>query len=231
MATLFVVATPIGNLEDLSPRAARVLAESPVVAAESVGRAKKLLAHLGLSGKWLISCREANRRQAAAKVLQALGEGKDVALISDAGTPGLSDPGQAVVEQTAKLGYRISPVAGPSALAAALSVAGIKQAPFVFLGFLPAKPGARKRLLEQAGANGWSLVAYEAPHRMADAAKDLGEVLGERRVVVCRELTKLHEEILRTHLRRAGGAPGPGQAQGRDNPGDRSGTGPGGRPG
>lgn len=198
MATLFVVATPIGNLEDLSPRAARVLAESPVVAAESVGRAKKLLAHLGLGGKWLISCREANRRQAAAKVLEALGEGKDVALISDAGTPGLSDPGQAVVEETAKLGYRISPVAGPSALAAALSVAGIKQAPFVFLGFLPAKPGARKRLLEQAGAKGWSLVAYEAPHRMADAAKDLGEVLGERQVVVCRELTKLHEEILRT---------------------------------
>ena len=126
MATLFVVATPIGNLEDLSPRAARVLAESPVVAAESVGRAKKLLAHLGLGGKWLISCREANRRQAAAKVLEALGEGKDVALISDAGTPGLSDPGQAVVEEVAKLGHRISPVAGPSALAAALSVAGIK---------------------------------------------------------------------------------------------------------
>jgi len=198
MATLFVVATPIGNLEDLSPRAARVLKESPVVAAESVGRAKKLLAHLGLSGKWLISCREANRRQAAAKVLEALGEGKDVALISDAGTPGLSDPGQAVVEEVAKLGHRISPVAGPSALAAALSVAGIKQAPFVFLGFLPAKSGARKRLLEQAGANGWSLVAYEAPHRMADAAKDLGEVLGGRQVVLCRELTKLHEEILRT---------------------------------
>ncbi|MCF8041999.1 MAG: 16S rRNA (cytidine(1402)-2'-O)-methyltransferase [Desulfarculaceae bacterium] len=198
MATLFVVATPIGNLEDLSPRAARVLRESPVVAAESVGRAKKLLAHLGLSGKWLISCREANRRQAAAKVLEALGEGKDVALISDAGTPGLSDPGQAVVEEVAKLGHPISPVAGPSALAAALSVAGIKQAPFVFLGFLPVKSGARKRLLEQAGASGWSLVAYEAPHRMADAAKDLGEVLGERQVVVCRELTKLHEEILRT---------------------------------
>ncbi|MCB2190857.1 MAG: 16S rRNA (cytidine(1402)-2'-O)-methyltransferase [Deltaproteobacteria bacterium] len=198
MATLFVVATPIGNLEDLSPRAARVLTQSPVVAAESVGRAKKLLAHLGLSGKWLISCREANRRQAAAKVLQALGEGKDVALISDAGTPGLSDPGQAVVEEVGKLGHRISPVAGPSALAAALSVAGIKQAPFVFLGFLPAKSGARKRLLEQAGASGWSLVAYEAPHRLAEAAKDLGQVLGERQVVVCRELTKLHEEILRT---------------------------------
>jgi 16S rRNA (cytidine1402-2'-O)-methyltransferase len=229
MATLFVVATPIGNLEDLSPRAARVLDESPVVAAESLGRAKKLLAHLGLSGKWLISCREANRRQAAAKVLQALGEGKDVALISDAGTPGVSDPGQAVVEEVAKLGYRISPVAGPSALAAALSVAGTKQAPFVFLGFLPAKPGARRRLLEQAGALGWSLLAYEAPHRLAQAAEDLGEVLGERPVVVCRELTKLHEEILRSTCAELAGrlepdklrgevtlVIGPGQAQGPD---------------
>lgn len=214
MATLFVVATPIGNLEDLSPRAARVLAESPVVAAESVGRAKKLLAHLGLSGKWLISCREANRRQAAAKVLEALGEGKDVALISDAGTPGLSDPGQAVVEEVAKLGHRISPVAGPSALAAALSVAGIKQAPFVFLGFLPAKAGARKRLLEQAGAGGWSLVAYEAPHRMADTAKDLSEVLGERQVVLCRELTKLHEEILRTNCAELAGRLDPDKLRG-----------------
>lgn len=198
MATLHIVATPIGNLEDLSPRAARVLEQSPVVAAESVARAKKLLAHLGLPGKRLISCREANRRQAAAKVLEALDEGRDVALISDAGTPGLSDPGQAVVQEVAKTGHRVSPVAGPSALAAALSVAGINQAPFIFLGFLPAKTGARKRLLEQAGAGGWTLVAYEAPHRMADTARDLGEVLGERQVVVCRELTKLHEEIVRT---------------------------------
>lgn len=197
MATLYMVATPIGNLEDLSPRAARVLRQSPVVAAESIGRAKKLLAHLGLEGKRLISCREANRRQASAKVLEALDQGHDVALISDAGTPGLSDPGQAVVEEVAQTAHRISPVAGPSALAAALSVAGLRQAPFIFLGFLPAKPGARKRLLAQAGASGWTLMAYEAPHRMADTARDLGEVLGERQVVVCRELTKLHEEILR----------------------------------
>ncbi len=198
MATLYIVATPIGNLEDLSPRAARVLGESPVVAAESLTRAKKLLAHLGLGGKRLISCREANRRQASAKVLEALGEGQDVALISDAGTPGLSDPGQAVVAEAARLGHGVSPVAGPSALAAALSVAGVKQAPFVFLGFLPAKPGARQRLLEQAGASGWTLVAFEAPHRMADTARDLGQVLGEREVVLCRELTKLHEQVLRT---------------------------------
>ncbi len=197
MATLYVVATPIGNLEDLGPRAARVLSEAPVVAAESVERTKKLLAHLGLSGKRLISCREANRRQAAAKVLQALGEGRDVALVSDAGTPGLSDPGEEVVAQAAAMGYVISPVAGPSALAAALSVAGFKQVPLSFLGFLPAKAGARRRLLEQSAASGWTLAMFEAPHRLMDAAQDLADILGPRPVVLCRELTKLHEQVLR----------------------------------
>jgi len=197
MATLYVVATPIGNLEDLGPRAARVLAEVPVVAAESVERTKKLLAHLGLSGKRLISCREANRRQAAAKVLDALGQGKDVALVSDAGTPGLSDPGEEVVARAAAMGYVISPVAGPSALAAALSVAGFKQVPLSFLGFLPAKAGARRRLLEQTAASGWTLAMFEAPHRLRDTALDLAEILGPRRVVLCRELTKLHEQVLR----------------------------------
>ncbi|MCB2225957.1 MAG: 16S rRNA (cytidine(1402)-2'-O)-methyltransferase [Desulfarculaceae bacterium] len=197
MARLFVVATPIGNLEDLGPRAARVLAESPVVAAESVERTKKLLAHLGLSGKRLVSCREANRRQAAAKVLEALGQGQDVALVSDAGTPGLSDPGSAVVEAASALGYEVSPVAGPSALAAALSVAGFAQVPFSFLGFLPAKTGARRKLLTLAAATGWTLALFEGPHRLEATAHDLAELMGERQVVICRELTKLHEQVVR----------------------------------
>ncbi|MCF8034624.1 MAG: 16S rRNA (cytidine(1402)-2'-O)-methyltransferase [Desulfarculaceae bacterium] len=197
MATLYVVATPIGNLEDLGPRAARVLAESPVVAAESVERTRKLLAHLGLKGKRLISCRESNRRQAAAKVLDALGQGQDVALVSDAGTPGLNDPGEAVVASVAALGYNICPVAGPSALAAALSVAGFKQAPLSFLGFPPAKAGARRRLLSQAAATGWSLALFEGPHRLEATAQDLAELMGGRQVVVCRELTKLHEQVVR----------------------------------
>ena len=197
MATLYVVATPIGNLEDLGPRAARVLADSPVVAAESVERTKKLLAHLGLRGKRLISCRESNRRQAAAKVLDALGQGSDVALVSDAGTPGLSDPGEAVVAAAAGMGYVVSPVAGPSALAAALSVAGFKQAPLSFLGFPPVKAGARRRLLSQAAATGWSLALYEAPHRLEATAQDLAGLMAERQVVVCRELTKLHEQVVR----------------------------------
>ncbi|MEW5914623.1 MAG: 16S rRNA (cytidine(1402)-2'-O)-methyltransferase [Thermodesulfobacteriota bacterium] len=198
MATLYVVATPIGNLKDLSPRAQEVLQSAPVVAAESLQRARKLLSHLGLRGQRLISCREANRRKAVAEVLEVLGAGQEVALISDAGTPGLSDPGAAVVAAAAQMGHRVMPVAGPSALAAALSVCGLKQAPLVFLGFLPTKPGPRKKLLAQAGASGWSLALFEAPHRLAQTAADLLEVLGDRPLVMARELTKVHEEVAHT---------------------------------
>ncbi len=198
MATLYVVATPIGNLQDLSPRAAEVLTRAPVVAAESLKRTRKLLSHLGLGGKRLISCREVNRRRAVAEVLEALAGGQDVALVSDAGTPGLSDPGAAVVQAVARLGHRVSPVAGPSALAAALSVSGLRQAPLVFLGFLPAKAGPRKKLLAQAGATGWSLALFEAPHRLGDTARDLLEVLGDRDLVLARELSKVHEEVVHT---------------------------------
>lgn len=196
MARLWVVATPIGNLEDLTPRAARILAEVPVVAAESAARARKLLSHLGLKGKHLISCREANRRQAAAQVLQALDAGQDVALISDAGTPGVSDPGAAVVQAVSQTGHEISPAPGPSALAAALAVAGVQAAPLVFLGFPPVKPGPRRQLLESAAATGWPVVLFEAPHRLAETTLDLAEVFGAgRRVVLARELSKVHEQV------------------------------------
>ncbi len=199
MATLFVVATPIGNLEDLSPRAARVLAEAPVIAAEGVNRTRKLLSHLGLKKK-VISCREANRKRAAREVVEILGGGRDVALVSDAGSPGLSDPGGYVVAQTATAGFRVSPIPGPSALAAALSVSGLEGAPHVFLGFLPSKPGARKKLAVQGAAAGWPLVMYEAPHRLAASSRDLLEVLGDRAVVLCRELSKVNEEVAHTSL-------------------------------
>ncbi|MBI4798198.1 MAG: 16S rRNA (cytidine(1402)-2'-O)-methyltransferase [Desulfarculus sp.] len=199
MSTLYVVATPIGNLEDLTPRAARILGEVPVVAAESLARGKKLLSHLGLRGKRLISCREANRRRAAAQVVEALEAGQDVALISDAGTPGVSDPGVAVVQAVAASGHRLCPVAGPSALAAALSVSGLPVVPLLFLGFAPAKPGARKKLLERAALTGWTFALFEAPHRLAETAADLAEVVGgERPVALARELTKLHEEVVHT---------------------------------
>jgi 16S rRNA (cytidine1402-2'-O)-methyltransferase len=198
LATLYVVATPIGNLGDLSPRAVEVLEQAPLVAAEGVGRAKKLLSHLGLAGKRVISCREDNLSRAAAQVREALDQGRDVALITDAGTPGVSDPGGRLVAELAHSGHRFCPVAGPSALTAAVSVAGWPGAPFSFLGFLPAKPGPRRRLLEQAAAAGWPFALFEAPHRLAATAAELGRLLGERPVVLARELSKLHEEVVHT---------------------------------
>jgi 16S rRNA (cytidine1402-2'-O)-methyltransferase len=201
MATLYVVATPIGNLEDLSPRAAQVLRRVPVVAAESVKRTRQLLAHLGAVGKRLISCREANRRRAALQVREVLDAGQDVALVSDAGTPGVSDPGGYLVRHLAGSGHRISPIPGPSALTAAVSVAGWAGAPFLFLGFLPAKPGPRRRLLARARDTGWPLVIFEAPHRLAATAAELAALMGERAVVMTRELTKLHEEVAYTTCR------------------------------
>jgi 16S rRNA (cytidine1402-2'-O)-methyltransferase len=198
MATLFVVATPIGNLSDLTPRAARILEETPVIAAESINRTKKLLSHLGLRGKRLISCREANRKLAALKVREALDQGLDVALVSDAGTPGISDPGGHVVAELAGSGHRISPIPGPSSLAAAVSVAGWPGAPFVFLGFLPAKAGARRKLLEQARDTGWAFAFFEGPHRLADTVRDLAELMDERPVTLARELSKINEEVVHT---------------------------------
>lgn len=198
MARLFVVATPIGNLDDLSPRAIRVLRETPVVAGESIARARKLLSHLGFKGKRLISCREANRKRAAEEVVKTLAQGQDVALISDAGTPGVSDPGGVVVAAAAAAGHRLCPIPGPSALTAGICVSGQAAVPSIFLGFLPAKPGARRSLLTQAAKTGWSLVMFEAPHRLAAAAKDLAKVLGDRPVALAREVSKVHEEVVHT---------------------------------
>lgn len=214
MARLLVVATPIGNLGDISPRAAQALEEAAVIAAESVRRTRKLLSHLGIRGKKLVSCRESNRQRAAQWVLGFLDSGLDVALVSDSGTPGVSDPGSLVVERAAQAGHRLVPVAGPSALAAALSVAGIPGAPVVFLGFCPAKSGARKKLIAQGAATGWPLVLYEAPHRLARAAQDLLEVLGDRAVVLCRELTKVNEEVAHTTLQKLALAGEDSQAKG-----------------
>ncbi len=207
MATLFVVATPIGNLADLSPRAAQVLGEVELIAAEGVRRSRKLLSHLGISGRKLLSCREANRKRAAARVLEVLGQGRDAAYVSDAGTPGISDPGSYLVRQVAAAGHRVSPLPGPSALAAGLSVAGL-EGPLAFLGFLPVRPGPRRKLLAQAADLGWALALFEAPHRLARTAGDLLAALGERPVVLCRELSKLHEEVSRTTLAELAGRSG-----------------------
>lgn len=198
MSVLYLVATPLGNLEDITLRAIRVLKEADSIAAESLQRAGQLLRHLGIKPGQLISCRESNRKQAAEAVCNLLGQGKTVALISDAGSPGLNDPAAAVVARVSELGYPVSPVPGPSALAAAWSVAGIDHAPFIMLGFLPAKSGAKERLLNKCRESGWPFVFFEAPHRILLTAHTLAALMPERKLTVCREMTKLHEQILTT---------------------------------
>ncbi|MDR1396887.1 MAG: 16S rRNA (cytidine(1402)-2'-O)-methyltransferase [Desulfarculales bacterium] len=197
MAILYVVATPLGNLEDLTLRAIRVLGQAPVVAAESVSRARSLLAHLQIKGRKIISCRESNRRTAAQRISSCLRAGLDVALISDAGTPGLNDPAAAVVRQAVRDGFTVSPVPGPSAVGAAWSVAGIDHAPFLVLGFLPAQAGARKTLLREAQATGWPMLFFETPHRLRESAELLARIMPDRGIILCREMSKLHEQIVR----------------------------------
>jgi 16S rRNA (cytidine1402-2'-O)-methyltransferase len=193
---LFIVATPLGNLEDITLRALRVLGGADAVAAESIAHARALFAHLGLKPPHLISCRESNRRQAAALVCDCLRQGQKVALISDAGSPGLCDPAAAVVRSAHEQGFPVTPVPGPSALAAAWSVAGIDHTPFVMLGFLPVKPGPRQKLLESCLNSPWPFIFYEAPHRLPAALTAISELAPQRRLVLCRELSKLHEQIL-----------------------------------
>jgi len=200
MATLYMVATPIGNLGDISPRALATLGEADVIAAESVTRARKLLSRFNLAGKRVISSRESNRDNSAAGIVALLDAGKNVAYISDAGTPGVSDPGSLLARRSLEAGHAISPLPGPCALAAALSVSGLDSGPLIFLGFPPAKAGPRQRLFAQAAESGWAMALYEAPHRLAETTADLAAALGERGVLLARELSKLHEEVRRATL-------------------------------
>jgi 16S rRNA (cytidine1402-2'-O)-methyltransferase len=193
VGTLYIVATPIGNLEDISARALRVLGEVPVIAAEDTRHSKKLLNHFGIVTP-LVSYHEHNQRQRAAQLLALLDEG-DVALITDAGTPAISDPGAGIVRAALEAGHVVSPIPGPSSLAAGVSVSGLIDGPFVMLGFLPRDAAPRQRLLGRAASIGWPLVLFESPHRLAATLRELGEVLGERDAVVLRELTKVHEDV------------------------------------
>jgi 16S rRNA (cytidine1402-2'-O)-methyltransferase len=198
--TLYVVATPIGNLEDLTRRAERILREADLIAAEDTRHTRHLLSSLGLR-KTLLSHHEHNEAQSAAAILAELKAGKNVALVSDAGTPGLSDPGARLVRLAQEAGITVVPVPGPSALAAALSAAGIPGEEFSFLGFLPAKKSARRKKLLALKNRPERLVLFEAPHRLAESLLDLAEVLGDREATLLRELTKLHEEVRRSSLR------------------------------
>lgn len=194
-ATLYVVATPLGNLGDLTLRAAELLRAVPVVAAEDTRRIRGLLTHLDAHPRVLsYHAHSPDRRHEV--LLRILAEGRDVALVTDAGTPGISDPGEELVAEARAAGFNVVPIPGPSAVAAALSASGIAANRYSFLGFLPRKGKERTRLLEAVGASEWTVVLYEAPARLVDLLADLAEVAGpDRPAVVARELTKLYEEF------------------------------------
>lgn len=205
MGTLYVVATPIGNLEDITLRALRVLREVRLIAAEDTRTARKLLARYDISTP-TTSYFEHNKALKVPLVLRELSLG-DVALISEAGMPGLSDPGYELVRAALQEGHRIVPVPGPSAIPTALAVSGLPADRFLFLGFLPRRPSERRALLQSVAEAPWTLVFFEAPHRILESLADLEAMLGDREIAAARELTKVHEEIwrgktsgLRAHL-------------------------------
>ena len=192
---LYVVATPLGNLGDLSVRAMEVLRAVPVVAAEDTRRTRGLLSHLGASPR-LLSYHAHSEEPRLEALLEILHDDRDVALVSDAGTPVVSDPGTDLVAAARASGVTVVPIPGPSAVATALSAAGLRGDRYLFLGFIPRKGGERARLLARAAAEEWSVVFFEAPPRLADLLEDLARAVGDsRRAVVARELTKLHEEF------------------------------------
>ena len=193
---LFVVATPIGNLEDITYRAVRVLGEADLIACEDTRQTRKLLDHYGIR-KPTISYHEHNEVERSADLAERLRHGESIALVSDAGVPLISDPGYRLVRAALESGIEVQPVPGPSALLAALSASGLPTDSFHFGGFLPAKAAARVRLLKELEAETATLIFYEAPHRILESLQDIEQVLGPRPVVVARELTKIHEEFLR----------------------------------
>jgi 16S rRNA (cytidine1402-2'-O)-methyltransferase len=200
---LYVVATPIGNLKDITLRALEILKSVQLIAAEDTRVTATLLRHYGI-GTRMLSLHTHNEREATQKLLAALLEGQSVALVSDAGTPAVSDPGAILVSEVRAAGIDVVPIPGPNAAVAALSAAGIVETGFLFHGFLPARPAARRTVLGQLKSLPYSLVFYEAPHRIVELVEDLGTVLGgERSIVLARELTKHFESVHRCSLAEA----------------------------
>jgi 16S rRNA (cytidine1402-2'-O)-methyltransferase len=204
--TLYVVATPLGNLEDVTLRALRVLREARLIACEDTRRTSGLLKAHGISTP-TTSYFEHNERWKGARVLDVIRQGGDVALVSDAGTPGISDPGYRLVREARAEGLPVVPIPGPSASVAALSVSGLPTDRFLFVGFLPPRSGARRKAIEQLAGASETLVFYESPVRVLACLEDMREILGDRPAFLCREATKLHEEYrpgtlsdLRSHL-------------------------------
>ena len=198
MGTLYLVATPIGNLEDVTLRALRVLKQATLVAAEDTRHTGRLLSHYDIHTP-LVSYHEHNKIARLDKILAALADG-DVALVSDAGTPALNDPGYDLVRAALQAGFQVSPVPGASAPLAALVTSGLPTDAFLYLGYLPRKASERRRLLEQVAGLSYTLIFLETPHRLLAALQDLQTVLGDRPAAVARELTKLHEQIYRGTL-------------------------------
>ena len=196
---LFVVATPIGNLGDATPRSIEVLRSVDAIAAEDTRRTRKLLAHFGITTR-LLAYHDHNEERASRELLERIEGGEDIALVSDAGTPLVADPGYRLVSSCAERGMEVVAVPGPSAVVAALSIAGLPPQPFHFAGYLPRKSGQRRTRLASLAGLPCTVVYYESPHRITAALKDMHEVLGDRKAVVARELTKVHEEILRGTL-------------------------------
>jgi len=199
---LYVVATPIGNLRDLTLRALDILASADVIAAEDTRVTLPLLRRHGITTKpWSLHAH--NEAEQSGAIVAALGQGRSVALVTDAGTPALSDPGARLVREVRAAGFRVVPIPGASALATALAAAGLRAATFAFLGFLPAQDKARRALVEPLAALPMALMVYEAPHRVRATVQWLHEMLGERDLVVARELTKVFETIALVPLREA----------------------------
>lgn len=194
LAALYVVPTPLGNLADLTRRAEEILRGVPWVAAEDIRHSGPLLKQLGSRARRLPAHRH-NEHEAAARIVERLQAGEEVALIADAGTPGISDPGARIVAAVRAAGYRVIPLPGPCAATTALSASGLLDEHFLFHGFLPSKAGQRRQAIEALREYPCALVFYEAPHRILEAVADLAAVLGERSLVIARELTKLFESI------------------------------------
>jgi len=192
--SLFVVATPIGNLEDITLRALKILKHVDLIASENVGKTRNLLKHFGIKTT-VTSYREANSKRVIPRFLRMLESGKSVALVSEAGTPGMSDPGRDLVRAVMARGFRVTPIPGASAAIAAVSVSAMKEPQFIFEGFLPRRGSKRRKRLEELSRTGLQLVIFEAPHRLLESLKDMLAILGDRDCLVARELTKMHEEV------------------------------------
>ena len=197
--TLYIIATPIGNLEDITYRAVRILGEVDLIAAEDTRHSLKLLNHFNIS-KPLTSYFDHNQRLKGERILETLRKGNSVALISDAGTPCVSDPGYHLVRDATAEGIKVVPVPGPSASLTALSASGLPSDMFTFAGFAPARQGRRKTFLKDIMHLAGTVILYEAPHRLIDCLNDMREILGERQIVVARELTKIYEEFVRGNI-------------------------------